>query len=285
MGISSIQLDAFLEVAREGSFSKAAKNLFVTQSALSQRILNLEDDLGITLFIREPSGARLTDAGNEVLRYCQSRESLESELLAGLQTKSAKELAGRFAVGGFSSIMRSCVIPGLAQIARSNPMIRFEFMSREIREIPALLERAQADAILLTHAIERPDIESVLLGHEENVLVRPTRANWAEDVFLDHDADDTTTNDFFRLQKTTPTKFKRRYMDEIYSVIDGVIEGYGQAIIPKHLSDVKGIEVVRGMKPMKVPIYAMRFKQAFYTRLQGEAFDLLVSEVKSSLKV
>lgn len=284
MGLSSLQLDAFLEVAREGNFSRAAKNLHVTQSALSQRILNLEDDLGITLFIREPSGARLTDAGNEVLRYCQSRESLESELLAGLQAKNSKELAGRFAVAGFSSVIRSCVIKGLAPMARANPMIRFEFMSREVRELPGYLERAQADVILLTSSIERPDIESVLLGYEENVLVRPTRATWAEDVFLDHDAEDKTTFEFFKIQKSPQPKFKRRYMDEIYSMIDAVVEGYGQAVISRHLSDVKGIEVVRGLKPLRVPVYAIRFKQAFYTRLQAEAFAVLCAEVKENLK-
>lgn len=284
MSLSSIQLDAFLEVARHGNFSRAAEALHITQSALSQRILNLEEELGLTLFIREPGGARLTDGGAEVLRYCQSRESLESELLAGLQTKNSKDLAGRYAVGAFSTVMRSAVLKSLSGLARNHPLIRFDLFTRELKELPAILDRAQADAILVTAAIERPDTESHLLGYEENVLIRPTRATWVEDVFLDHDADDTTTHDFLRLQKSAPKKIRRSYMDEIYSIIDAVAEGYGQAVVPKHLANARGVEVVKGMKPLKVPVYAVRFKQAFYTRLQTAGFEALCEGVKAVLK-
>jgi DNA-binding transcriptional LysR family regulator len=283
MSLSSIQLDAFLEVARVGNFSRAAENLHVTQSALSQRIKNLEEDLGLTLFIRDPAGARLTESGQEILRYCQTRESLESELLAGLQAKGSKELGGRYAVGGFSTIMRSAVMPSLSSLARQNPRVRFEFLTREIRQVPALLERAQADAILVMHSMERPDLESVLLGYEVNVLVRPTRANWVDDVYIDHDPEDQTTIEFFKLQKTTPKKLQRSYADDVYALIDAVIEGYGQAVIPQHLADTKGIEVVKGLRPLRMPVYAVRFKQAFYTRLQSAAFEALCSGIKPHL--
>jgi len=77
MGLSSSHLEAFAAVAQAGGFSKAAKILHLTQSALSQRIMNLEDDLAITLFIRDPSGLRLTPAGDELLRYWQMHHGLE----------------------------------------------------------------------------------------------------------------------------------------------------------------------------------------------------------------
>lgn len=50
------------------------KALNITQSALPQRILNLESDLGSTLFIRESSGILLTELGQRMLRYCQMKD-------------------------------------------------------------------------------------------------------------------------------------------------------------------------------------------------------------------
>ena len=63
MSLSSLYLDAFVGVAKAESFSGAAKGLHITQSALSQRIKNLEDELGLTLFLRMTSGVRLTEQG------------------------------------------------------------------------------------------------------------------------------------------------------------------------------------------------------------------------------
>ena len=63
MSLSSLQIDAFLAVCETKSFTAAAAKLHITQSALSQRIKNLEDELGSTLFVRESTGVRTTDLG------------------------------------------------------------------------------------------------------------------------------------------------------------------------------------------------------------------------------
>jgi DNA-binding transcriptional LysR family regulator len=57
------QLEAFLAVVREGSFSAAAKALFRTQPAISQTIKKLEDEIGRPLFDRSSRRGVLTDAG------------------------------------------------------------------------------------------------------------------------------------------------------------------------------------------------------------------------------
>lgn len=60
------QLRAFLEVAKEKSFRKAAENLFISQPAISRKISQLEDALNCQLFIRENNTITLTPAGEEL---------------------------------------------------------------------------------------------------------------------------------------------------------------------------------------------------------------------------
>src|SRR4051812_2314768 len=98
MALSSLHLEAFVALAKSKSFSEAARRLHVTQSALSQRILNLEADLEVTLFIRESTGARLSETGAKLLKYCQAKNSLEDEFLAELKTTNSKELSGIFRI-------------------------------------------------------------------------------------------------------------------------------------------------------------------------------------------
>jgi DNA-binding transcriptional LysR family regulator len=66
------QARTFLAIAAHGSFVEAAARLFVTQSTVSARIQNLEDELGVTLFIRNRSGATLTPSGQRFLRHAKT---------------------------------------------------------------------------------------------------------------------------------------------------------------------------------------------------------------------
>ncbi|MDH5393655.1 MAG: LysR family transcriptional regulator [Gammaproteobacteria bacterium] len=65
-------LKAFLEVNRAKHFGKAADNLFISQSAVSARIKQLEDELGIRLFTRERNNINLTTAGKKFLIYAET---------------------------------------------------------------------------------------------------------------------------------------------------------------------------------------------------------------------
>ncbi|MDH5516456.1 MAG: LysR family transcriptional regulator [Gammaproteobacteria bacterium] len=66
------QIKTFLAVVANGSFLQAASRLYVTQSTVSSRIQTLENDLGVSLFIRNRSGAKLTAAGKRLVHHAQS---------------------------------------------------------------------------------------------------------------------------------------------------------------------------------------------------------------------
>ena len=63
--MNSIQIEYFLEVARQGNFTKAAQLLYTAQPALSRQIANLEEELDVTLFERGKSGTQLTSIGQK----------------------------------------------------------------------------------------------------------------------------------------------------------------------------------------------------------------------------
>lgn len=73
-------LNAFIAVARDGSFSKASERLHITQPAVSKRVASLEVELGVELFNRVARSISLTEAGKQLLPKAQDLVSLSSEL-------------------------------------------------------------------------------------------------------------------------------------------------------------------------------------------------------------
>lgn len=83
MNLNGSHLTAFAAVLREGSFEAAARRLYVTPSAVSQRLRQLEDQLGQILIVRG-APCRATPAGQTLLRHAIQVELLEHELLGNL---------------------------------------------------------------------------------------------------------------------------------------------------------------------------------------------------------
>jgi len=282
MSISSQQLDAFFACSQTGSFTKAAKILHLTQSALSQRILNLEGDLQTTLFIRERNGIRLTSAGQELVQYCRNREALETEVVSRVKGDLKDGLAGSVRIGGFSSVMRSVILPSLQPFLARNPGVGLTFVAKEMVELPGLLQRGEFDYLVLYKEWVRNELEAVYLGEERNVLVEK-KGYRGPDVYLDHDENDPTTAQYFKLKKDK-RHIRRRFLDDVYGLIDGVKLGLGRAIVPMHLvKNEKEIRIVDEKTVLSYPIVLHFYKQPFYTKLHHLLLKSLAEEIPSRL--
>lgn len=285
MSLSSLHLDAFVEVARQKSFSVAAEKLFITQSALSQRVLNLEKEIGNSLFIRESSGLRLTELGEKLLRYCQSKELLETEFLQHLQPGTSKELGGILRMASFSTFTNSLLIPFLSRFAMKYPHVQYDVKTAELQDLPRLLSSGQVDFIFSNSPIEKQGIESHLIGHEVNVLVKSTRKNIRDHIYLDHDSNDQTTYEFFKHQGQKNIQIQRNYMGDIESILQAVHLGLGLAVIPVHLlNEQKGLEQIKKYKSLRIPIYFSFYKMPFYTELQKQVTKMVLEELPAQLK-
>ena len=291
MSLSSIQLDAFWALSKSGNFSKAAESIHITQSALSQRIINLEEAVGTTLVIRDSNGIKLTDTGQELLRYVQKKQALEEEFQtrAGMDTQvSSAKLSGRIRMASLSSLMHSVLFPALDEIIAGQTEVLVDTSICEMRDLENRLRHGQADFIVTSTEWKKEDLKGYKLGEEENVLVRSKLNKERENIFLDHDPQDSTTEDFMRLNGQKSRSFKRCYVDDIYGILEGVSLGWGSAIVPKHLIDSNPkyqdtIKIAKGYAPLRTPIWLYHYEQPYYTRLEKMVIDCLCENVTKVL--
>lgn len=128
---------AFLTVAREGSFTRAAAQLGVTQSALSQAIRTLETRIEIRLLTRTTRSVSATPAGERLLRAIGHRfDEIEAELDA--LTELRDKPAGTVRITCGDHVLKSTLLPKLTPLLRAYPDVNLEFdVSYGLRDIVA----------------------------------------------------------------------------------------------------------------------------------------------------
>src|SRR5215207_3220712 len=120
-------LIAFLAVARERSFTKAAAKLGVSQSALSHTIRGLEERLGLRLLTRTTRSVAPTEAGERLLRTVGPRfDEIEGELAALSELR--EKPAGTIRITATENAADSLLVPKLAPLLREYPDIKVEIM-------------------------------------------------------------------------------------------------------------------------------------------------------------
>lgn len=285
MSLQSHHLEAFLVIARVKNFSKAAELLHVTQSALSHRISALEEEIEAPLFIREKKGVKLTELGEDFLRYVQLKNSLEEEFLLQLKDKKGTSLKGVLRIGCYASIGRAVVLKALTPFLNQNPGIQLFFMMREMQDLPDLLKSGEADFIFLDYDMGRGKILSELMGNEEYALVEAKKGCPNPDVYLNHDENDMITYKFYENQGQKNKSFRRSYLDEIYSCIEGVAQGLGMSVLPIHLVENEPrIKVHTGFKNLKMPVYLHFFDQPVRTEMEKRVIKHFKAEIPKFFK-
>lgn len=151
---------AFVSVAREGSFTRAAATLGVTQSALSQAVRGLEERLRIRLLTRTTRSVAPTAAGERLAKAIGHRfDEIEAELDA--LTELRDKPAGTVRITCGDHVLRTVLLPKLTPLLRGYPDITLEFdMSYEFRDIVA--DRFDA-GVRLGNTIEK-DMIAVPVG-------------------------------------------------------------------------------------------------------------------------
>lgn len=167
------QLEVFLAVARERRFSRAADKLFRTQSAVSQTIRKLEDELGEALFDRSSREGVLTDAGKVLYEYAEKLINLRGEAAESLS--ELRELQKGKLVIAANEFTVLYLLPVLAEFRRVHSMIKITVERALGSHIPDDVLRHAAEFGVLSYEPQEENLHSVVVYLDELVFVVPPR--------------------------------------------------------------------------------------------------------------
>ncbi len=164
-------LKTFLTVAREGSFSRAAKLLHRTQPAVSQTIRKLEEEVGELLLDRSSRDGTLTDAGRVLLEYSEKLLNLRNEAsqaLVELRQKHRGKLS--IAANEFTCLYLMAV---LHRFRALHPMVKVTVQRSLASRIPGELLRHNVELGVLSFDPNDPQLRSVVVYRDELAFVVP----------------------------------------------------------------------------------------------------------------
>jgi LysR family transcriptional regulator, carnitine catabolism transcriptional activator len=147
MNITSRQLKAFLLTARHQSFSRAAEQLFITQSGMSVLVRELEAQLGFRLFERTTRKVTLTEFGTKFLPIAD-RSLLELEAAAVNIGRSASAASGRLTIGAPPLVAADVLPPAIAAYTARNPHLDIRVIDAEGLRLVEMVQTGQIDVAL-----------------------------------------------------------------------------------------------------------------------------------------
>ena len=144
MAVKLERYRVFKEVAETGNISLAAKNLYISQSAVSQSIKQLEVALQARLFSRSPRGVTLTGEGQMLYEYVRSALSLLSTGEDKL-SQAQQLLLGTLTIGASDTVTSLFLTPYLEAFHRKHPGIRLKIVSGRSAKVLSLLKSGVVD--------------------------------------------------------------------------------------------------------------------------------------------
>ena len=138
----------FYITAKCGNISQAAKQLYISQPAVSKAISKLEDGFGTALFFRSSRGVSLTDAGELLYRQL---ETAFHAIHAGEEQLARNEAlgVGQLSIGVSTTLCKYVLLPYLKEFIRENPHIKISISCQSSYETISALENGQLDIGLI----------------------------------------------------------------------------------------------------------------------------------------
>jgi len=264
------QLKIFLMVASRLNITRAAEELHLSQSSVSEQIQNLEGDLKSKLFDRSSRQLRLTAAGQRLLDYATPLLALADEARSSVQI-AAGVAFGNLAIGALETICAMRLPPIIAAYTAAHPSISVDVSAANTRE---LLKQVNGDTLDVCFVFgerqSEKNLHCEILNREELVVLIPSNHPLSihDEVTLEDlraetflvTKDGCVYRDMFENAFST-LETRPRIASEIDSIatLTRLVEmGMGCALLPRmlvNLSDVRYVAVTcRGFTSTDVPI-------------------------------
>lgn len=160
----------FYTVANTKNISKAAKELYISQPAISKSIQKLEENLNCKLFSRSSRGVLLTDEGQ--LLYGHVKEAFETLNLGEDKLRRSIELGvGHLQIGVSSTLCKHMLLPYLKEFIHRNPHISISISCQSTNETLRLLDENKIDIGLIGKPENLKNIDFYYLDNIEDIFV------------------------------------------------------------------------------------------------------------------
>ena len=169
--ISKLDLyKVFRQVGKSGSFSKAAEELYMTQPAASQSIMQLESELNIRLFNRTRKGVTFTTEGNNLFDYVNSAITLiEAGEEKILEFKNLS--TGELKIGVGDTISKYYLIPFLEKFHNKYPNIKLKIINSTTIELCSYIKSGDIDIAICNFPIEDDSLELIPCAEIQDIFV------------------------------------------------------------------------------------------------------------------
>lgn len=163
-------LRGLIAVARLGTFARAAQQLHITPSALSQQMKELSGHLGVALFERQGRQAVLSEAARELFaRITPLIEQIDQSLQ---QTVSApQKVAGRFRIGATQTYLRALAMPAALKMIRRHPELRVDLRQLPAQRLLADLLEGELDMAVLPEVAGQNNVSQTRLLTEQMAVL------------------------------------------------------------------------------------------------------------------
>lgn len=170
-----------LEVFKEKSFSKAAKNLYISQPSLSACIKRIESKISAPIFDRSTNPISVTEIGMQYIRSAMEIKKTEASFL-NYMNDSLNILKGEIKIGG-SSLFSSYILPPMiSEFNRLYPHTVFEICEDSTKNLMSLLIDGELDIVIDNAKIINENISSLFYTSETILLAVPKKLKVNEDL-------------------------------------------------------------------------------------------------------
>ena len=164
--------DYVLTIYETGSFTKASEKLFVSQPSLSATIKRLEDKIGAPIFDRSTNPVKLTEVGEEYVRYAKEIYKTEQSFVKYL-TDRGNLISGKLKLGG-STFFSSFILPEMvSKFCAVYSNVELEIFEDTTKNLINKLKDGELDIILDNALIEDDKISSEIFIKEKLILAVP----------------------------------------------------------------------------------------------------------------
>ena len=168
-----------LAVVREGSFTAAAKSLFITQPTLSHQIRQIEEQLGSPIFVRSKTAIELTPAGHVYVQAARRILQIETQMNEALGALSGTS-EGILRLGLPAQRADELLPQVLADFYALYPNVRIEALTAQQQELERMLLGGELHMALLSGEADNPQLEYQLIASDEVVLLASKKTELAQ---------------------------------------------------------------------------------------------------------